>query len=365
MMRAFRLMVIVLLVGAARVSAAQASQPESQQQEVQVTSQTIWRLPLPTSQTTPLVIPTWPDDTTYIELPEVVQDWFGRGFALEPRSQAGDFHLRVEIGGKRVGLVPLVAGARRTLHLVMADGRFLTLDLAPAAERRFAWRAIVFEDKARIVAAVEAAAAKERERLNRPVAIGIGGGDGWTSEGLARETAPPESLYQRASARTMDGMLALLRASVGLSAERVALFSRANPSLHIVTHPGTPASFGAFDLSVRTAIRDDITDTLGLVVSVTNLERNHTLLFDPAAWTIRVGERVYRFDAPGALVAFPGALDPGESDLAFLILARAPDGHPHRLMPDNDFRVTARLVDRRPTVPVAGYDLSSFSESTR
>lgn len=320
-------------------------------------SPTIWRLPLPESQSVPLVVPTYPEDTTYIELPDAVADWFGRGFSTEPKAQAGDFHLRIEIGSKRLGVVPLVNGARRTLHIVMADGRLLTLDLAPAAQRQFAWRALILDDRAKRAAAIEAAAVRERGRLTQPVTVGGVGGDRGMTD-FSREDFAPESHYQRATARTMDGMLSLLRASVGLPAERVAMFARANPSLQIVSHPGQPVNYGTYDISLRTAIRDDITDTLGLVVAVTNLDRNNVLMFDPAGWLVRVGERVYRFDAPGSSVAFPGALKPGSSDMAYLVLARAPDGRATRLLPDNDFRVTATLLFSKPAVPVIGYDLA-------
>ena len=323
-------------------------------------SATIWRLPLPEKQDVPLIVPTSPEDTTFIEVPVPVKDWMGRGFTLEPRSFAGDYHIRIEIGGRRIGVVPLVSGARRTLHLVLEDERLLTLDLAPAVGREFAWRAVMFYDQSKLRAAVETAARRERERMARPdVMSGEGILDDEGGSGLERDSMPPESRYQRPTTRSMDGMLSLLRASVGLSADRVALFSRANPSLQIAKHPGNPVNYGLYDIAVRMAIRDDITDTLGIAVALTNIDRNNTLLFDPEGWTVRVGERVYRFNAPGSKVMFPGPLEPGRSDMVYLVLGRSPDGTPTRLLPDNDFRVTARLMESTPAVPVQSIDLST------
>lgn len=358
-------MVLVGCTGCSAVAFAQQPTPPAEAEAVGFPATTIWRIPLPTKQEVPLVIPTTPEDTTFIELPVPLADWMGRGFTLDPRLFVGDFHLRLVIGGTHIGVVPLAAGARRTLHLILEDNRLLTLDLAPAVSRDFAWRAVVFQDTDKMREAVENAAKRERERMARPAVVAgseavprddddVGG-----MSVVRRDDAPPESRYQRPNARTMDGMISLLRASVGLSAERVSLFSKANPSLQFVKHPGVPVNYGLYDLSVRTAIRDDITDTLGIAVAVTNLDRNMKLLFDPAEWIVRVGERVYRLNAPGTQIMFPGTLNPGQSDMVYLVIGRAPDGVPTRLLPDNDFRVTAKLLDQTPALPVQSLDLSS------
>jgi hypothetical protein len=128
-----------------------------------------------------------------------------------------------------------------------------------------------------------------------------------------------------------------------------------NPALSLKILDAAPESFGAFTVACRFALRDSTTDTLALCASVSN-QTGRRLLFDPASWVVRAGERVYPFRT----VDFSGELEPGASGTAFLVLARGPDGEATHLLPDNDFRLSVLLAGDANTRPVLRMPLVGF-----
>jgi hypothetical protein len=127
----------------------------------------------------------------------------------------------------------------------------------------------------------------------------------------------------------------------------------ANPSLQLARHQSEPAQeFNDFTMHINFVVRDSVTDTLAFCVSVTNTTPRR-LLFDENSWTVRAGMEIY----PVRTADFVGLLEPQKSALLTLVLTRKPDGKPTRLMPDNDFRLSAKLLDSVSAKPVTSIDL--------
>ena len=184
-------------------------------------------------------------------------------------------------GKSRVFITPVVAQAHRVLHIVLAEpggaSRGVPIELVPAPAG-LAWRKVVF--------GVRAPAPPEKH----PVSL---------------ELQAPRSRVREPSPESEMGILRTLRLMHGAGDDGAAAIAAANPAFRLHVLDGVPRSFGDFTLSNLFALRDATTGTLGLCVSVASASPRR-LLFDPEAWVVRVGERIY----PIRTLDFAGTLEP-------------------------------------------------------
>lgn len=272
----------------------------------------------------PSEVPTEPENTVEVDFPWPLEDWAGRGFTPDPEKFAGDFVIEATRGKRRIFVTPVASGAHRVLDVVLAGPggttRGIPIEFIPCPPG-LAWRKVAFAE---------------------PKAAGAGR----PSVSLAARV--PMAQVREPSPDSELGLIRTLRLMLNAAAGGAADIAAANPALSFNEFGGTPRSFGPFTLSNRFALRDSVTESLGLCVSVANLTRRR-LVFDQDSWLVRVGDRVY----PVRTVDFPGEVEGGATGTAFLVLARGPGGEPTRLLPDNDFQVSVILggsVNPRPVV---------------
>jgi len=279
----------------------------------------------------PYAIPCQPADTVEVDLPGPLEEWAGRGFTPDPERFAGDFAIEAARGRPRLFVTPVVSGARRILHVVLAPvrgrQRSLTLEFLPAPAG-LAWTKVVLADPAPAAAAA-----------------------------VRLLPTPPPAHYRAPSPESELGLLRTLRLFAAATAEQAAALAAANPALVLGVQDGRARPFDGFTLTPRFALRDATTGALGLGVSVANLT-DRRLLFDPARWVVRAGDRVY----PVATLDFAQEVEPGATVPAFLVLAHGPAGEPLRLLPDQPFEPSAALLGTASARPVqrlalAGWDL--------
>jgi hypothetical protein len=302
----------------------------------------IYRFPLPAKQTRPVVVPTTPEEPTFIELPYKVEDWMGRGFSTNVETAGADFHLRLRKGDRRLGITPLIVRAHRVLHVIMEGDRTLTLEFLPAVSRDTAFRAIVFYDAVSDVQRVEQSVQQARQEVTT----------------ITREDSLPESRYVAATAASQLGLVRFMELVMNMPADKAARAVSLNSALEMRVFAENGAEAQAtsdYALVPRFAIRDSVTSSLGLAVLVRNLTRKR-LLFDSNEWLVRAGAAVYPVGASYGMVSFNGEIAPGGEAVAFLVLTRSPDGSPIRLLPDQKFRITAKLVGATVDNPVFSVD---------
>jgi hypothetical protein len=288
-------------------------------------------LPPEAEEHQPFALPTEPENTLEIDFPWPVADWAGRGFTPDPERYAGDFVIQASRGATRVFVTPVAAQAHRVLHVVLDEPggatRSVPIELVPAPAG-LAWRKVVF------------AVHPPPKETQRRVALDL---------------QPPRTRLREASPESELGMIRTLRLMQDAGPEGAEAVAAANPALSLCLLDGEPRSFGDFTLANRFAVRDATTGTLGLCVTVSSASRRR-LLFDPEAWAVRVGDRVF----PIRTLDFSGELEPGSAEAAFLVIARSPDGEPNRLLPDNAFEVSAVLGGSANVRPVSRFALEGF-----
>jgi len=225
-------------------------------------------------------------------------------------------------GSPRCFVTPVTAGAHRVLHVVVggADGpgRSIAVEFVPAPSG-LAWTKVAFD-------------------LPPPAAAAF--------PPVTLTPHPPRPRLREASPDSELGLLRTLRLLLNLPTNGVAAVAAANPNLEIAALDGRPRSFGDYTLTPRFAVRDATTGSVGLCASAAN-QTSRRLLFDPAGWVVRAGDRVY----PVGTVDFPSALEPAATAAAFLVVAAGPNGEPTRLRPANPWEVSATLqasADARP-----------------
>jgi len=269
----------------------------------------------------PYVVPCEPADTVEVDLPRPLAEWAGRGFTPDPERFAGDFVIEAARGQSRLFVTPVTAGAHRVLHVVLAvpgaRDRSLALEFLPAPSG-LGWTKVAFAEAAEPAAPVVTLSPQSPGRPRR-------------------EPSVDSEL----------GLLRTLRLLAGQTDVGAAAIAAANPALQFARLAGPPRSFGDFTLSCRFAVRDATTDSLGVCVEVAN-PTSRRLLFDPASWVLRVGDRVY----PVPTVDFAGEVEPGATAAAFLVVARGPDGTPTRLRPNNPFAPSVVLLGTANPRPV-------------
>jgi hypothetical protein len=288
-------------------------------------------LPPESEEHQPFTLPTEPENTLEIDFPWPVTDWAGRGFTPDPERFAGDFVIEASRGKTRVFVTPVAAQAHRVLHVVLAepDGstRGIPIEFVPAPAG-LAWRKVVFGARA------------APEEARRRIALSLKA----PRTGL-RDPSPESEL----------GMIRTLRLIENAGAGGAGSLAAANPALDIRMLGDAPRSFGEFTLSNRYAVRDETTGTLGLCVNVSSASRRR-LFFDPEAWVVRVGDGIFLIRT----LDFPGELEPGSTEEAFLVIARSPNGDPNPLLPDNAFEVSAALSGSASTRPVTRFVPEGF-----
>jgi len=293
----------------------------------------IVRIALPPEQDErrPFEVPTEPENTVEVDFPRPVEDWAGRGFTPDAEKFAGDFVIEATRGTARLFVTPVAAGARRVLHVVVAEpggrSRGIPIEFIPAPSG-LAWRKVIFAEG-------EPAAAP------RP--------------SVALDARAPRTRLREASPESELGLLRTLRLMLNTTADGAADIAAANPALSLKSLDAAPRSFGDFTIANRFALRDATTDTLGLCASVAN-QTSRRLIFDPGSWIVRAGDRVY----PVPTVDFASELEPGATGTALLVLARGPGGEPTLLLPGNAFEVSVRLSGSVNPRPVLRMPLDAF-----
>jgi hypothetical protein len=288
-------------------------------------------LPAESDERQPISVPAEPENTVEVDLPWPLQDWAGRGFTPDPDRFAGDFVVEATRGDTRFFVTPVAAEAHRVLHVVMAatggTTRSVSFEFLPAPAG-LAWRKVVIVDR------------------SLPVAQG---------PSVSLVDRPPRARLRESSPESELGLIRTLRLIANMTADGARAVVAANPALEMASFSAPPRSFGDFTIHVRLAVRDSTTGALGICASVSN-QTARRLLFDPASWVLRVGDRVY----PIQTADFANELEPGKTEDAFLVLARGPDGAPTRLLPDNDLKLSVILkgsFNPRPVllIPLEGY----------
>ena len=307
----------------------------------------IYRFPLPSKQTRPVVVPTTPEEPSFIELPYKVDDWMGRGFSTNVETAGADFHLRLRKGDRRLGITPLIVGAHRVLHVIMEGDRTLTLEFLPAVSRDTAFRAIVFYDAESDAQRIEQSVQQARQEVTT----------------ITREESMPESRYVAATAASQLGLVRFMELVLNMPADKAARAVALNSALEMRVFAENGAEAQAqptseYSVVPRFAIRDSVTSSLGLAVVVRNLTGKR-LLFDPNEWLVRAGAAVYPVGGSYGMVSFNGEIEPGGEAVAFLVLTRSPDGSPIRLLPNQKFRISAKLVGATVDNPVFSVDIDS------
>jgi hypothetical protein len=288
-------------------------------------------LPAEADERRPVALPTEPGNTVEIDFPWPLEDWAGRGFTPDPEGFAGDFVIEATRGTPRIFVTPVASDAHRVLHVVLEQPggatRGVPIEFIPAPAG-LAWRKVVFGPGA--------AASDPRPAVllsARPPGTNL------------REPGPDSEL----------GLIRTMRLMLNTTSDGARDIAEANPALALASLDGQPRSFGDFTILPRFAVRDSTTGALGLCASVAN-QTARRLLFDPASWVVRAGDRVY----PIRTADFSNELGPDETGTAFLVLARGPDGEVPRLLPGNDFEISVILkasVNPRPVtrMPIEGF----------
>jgi hypothetical protein len=289
-------------------------------------------LPPEADERSPLALPTEPGNTVEIDFPWPLEDWAGRGFTPDAERFAGDFVIEATRGKPRVFVTPIAADAHRVLHVVLAQPggatRGVPIEFIPAPAG-LAWRKVVFGS------ATATAVARP------PVSL---------------SPRPPGARLREPGPDSEIGLIRTMRLMLNTSAAQARDIAAANPALELASFDGPPRSFGDFTVVNRFALRDSTTGALGLCASVSN-QTARRLLFDPASWVVRAGDRVY----PVRTADFANELEPGATGAVFLVLARGPGGETMRLLPGNDFEISVLLsgsVNPRPVrrLPLDGFE---------
>jgi hypothetical protein len=306
--------------------------------------QNIFTVAYPEDQKTPFIVPCSADESVLIVVPFRITGWAGRGFLPQGDVQAasggdgntpsvaGDFELipgKLD-GYKEFAISALVDRSDRTLHILM-DDRILTLEFIVVPNEDQAFRRIKFVDTAIHATAVDEAVQAEHNRL---IAI-------------TRSDDAPESLYTEPTAETQEGLRAFARALLAMNEDQAKAMIAANPAIQASRLDKTEA-FGDFTILQRYAIRDAVTDTLAVVVALRN-DTKMKLFFEPRSWVIRAGVMVY----PVPTSDFAGVLDPDQTSLVVLLLARDQSGRPTRLLPSSPLRISIKEVGKGSTKPVS------------
>jgi len=292
--------------------------------------QGIVRVPLPPEREEhrTISVPTEAENTVELDFPWPVLEWAGRGFTPDAEKYAGDFVVEAPKGTARVFVTPVSPGAHRVLDLVvqLPDGstRGIPVEFVPAPAG-LAWRKAVFDD--------------ESPRPEAPPRFTL-------------SAEAPHARFRAPSPESLLGLVTTLRLMLNTTEAGARAIAAANPALGLAELRSAPESFGDFVLTPRFAVRDATTDSLGICVGVENAT-NRRLVFDPSGWTLRAGDRVY----PVTTVDFSGDLGPGAAAAALLVIGRAPDGLPTLLLPDNAFRISARVLASENPRPVLGIGL--------
>ena len=316
------------------VPAALSSHRASGQPPDSGSSASIERITLPreSEEHIPVAVPTEPENTVELDFPWPLEDWAGRGFTPDAEKYAGDFVIEANRGKQRVFVTPVSAGAHRVLHVVLSlpggKSRGIPVEFVPAPAG-LAWRKVVFLG-------------------DTPVPE--------KGPAVALSPQPPRTRYREPSPASELGLLTTLRLMLSSTAEGARARAAADPSLERSLLGAVPRSFGDFTITPRFALRDATTDALGLCASVANTTPRR-LIVDPASWVVRAGDRVY----PVGTVDFPAEIEPGSTAPVFLVVARAPNGAPNLLLPDNRFEISAVLlgsVNPRPVLrmPLPGFE---------
>jgi hypothetical protein len=299
------------------------------------TPASIVRIPMPpeASEGRPVAVPSEPENTVELDFPWPVADWAGRGFTPDPEKFAGDFVIEASRGSPRLFVTPVSAGAHRVLDVVLASGepgaRSLPVEFV-AAPPGLAWRKVIFEDRA---------------------------GQSQPAAQIRLDLRTPPAATRRPSPESEIGLIRTMRAIADMGSGDARALASANPALSLAILPGDPRSFGDFTIALRFALRDATTGSLGICAAVAN-QTARRLLFDPAGWIARSGDRAY----PVATADFPGLSEPGSVTLAFLVVASGPDGRPTRLLADSPLELSARIASSASARPVIRRSLEADDE---
>jgi len=310
-------------------------------------------LPEEADQRYPIGIPTDPAQSVELAFPWPLIDWAGRGFTPDPETYAGDFLVDARRGSPRLFVTPLVQGGRRVLHVVLGPPgtapRTVLLEFLPAPPES-AWSKVTFVAAAS--ARPRAAAADSGDRGAPPEDAAAAN----VRSPVIRTLRPAPSPDRTPTPEVQLGLIRTMRLVRTLPLERARALVAADPALEWDDRQRAPRSFGPFVLRLAFALRDRTTDCLGLCVDVRNATRRR-LIFDAESWVVRAGERVY----PLRTADFANEIEPEAAAVAWLVLGRAQDGSPTRLLPATDFQVSVKLTATVNPHPVLRFPLAGLT----
>jgi hypothetical protein len=334
--------IVLCLLACGSAAAAPAEQPAAVAPPAAL-DRNIYTVAYPQDQKTPFLVPCSAEESVLIVVPFRITGWAGRGFVPQGQGPAGggadsaaaiagDFEIIPGLlnGYKQFAISALVNHSDRTLHIMMEGDRVLTLEfyIVPGEEQAF--RRVKFVDAVAAATAVDGLVQNEHSRAAT----------------IKRSDEAPESRYTEPTPASQEGLRTFARALLAMTESRAKEMIAANPAIQ-AERLSKSEPFGDFTILQRYAIRDDVTDTLAVVVALRN-DTKMQLSFDPRSWIIRAGDRVY----PVPTTDFAGALEPDKTALVVLELARDQAGMPTRLLPSSPLRISVQEAGKASTKPV-------------
>jgi hypothetical protein len=148
----------------------------------------------------------------------------------------------------------------------------------------------------------------------------------------------PDAPFERSGPARLIGMIDRLKL---LHATRPDQMDAVLASMSSVSVADFGKSFdqGMLHLQLVRVARDSRLDLVGFIVLVRNVTKSEVVI-DPESWAARLGLGYF----PQAISDSAPKIPPGETSVAYFVIAGDSDGHPGYLKADNDWRVSVAIV---------------------
>ena len=129
-------------------------------------------------------------------------------------------------------------------------------------------------------------------------------------------------------------------------------------NVDFTTYDGKPlvSDFNDYQIQIEQAFRFNSEDTLVFRVAITN-ETAAPLIYQPASFTLRAGNRLY----PQSISDADGTVPPNSQNIVYFAVTGTPDGGRNELSLKNAFTVLVTRLSPRPSPPAAVSDTNAPS----
>jgi hypothetical protein len=292
-------------------------------------------------------VPTHPNVTLFLQFPDVIADYTGRGFSDNPSEVAGDFYVRHLDGDSYLSVTPLTEDARRTLHVV-CSGKGYPIHLFPAPEDA-AWDKVIFSF-ADVGVAPGPQKAKARNASRK------GASSASNNPGVERSSKAPSKKEKTLSSERALGMVDTLRMLSNLPERKARAMVASNSALSLSIKEKRQ-NCGDYSITTHFVLRDGIYDALGFYITIENATKDE-LVFAPPSFTVRAGEHVYT----AATVDMDPVVKPRARAAAFVVVAGNGTGGENHLSVENDFRISLDAPARNNAAPVSTLEIPAPDE---